>query len=300
VTAPKLTEPGVYDLPADVYHTDPIQGGSLSSTGARKLLDPSCPAAYRYWADHPEEHKKTFDYGQAAHALVLGAGRGIAVVDAADWRTKAAREAREAAYAEDRVPLLVHEHEQVVAMAAALRDHPIAGPLLDPDSGRAEQTLVWRDQATGVMRRAMLDWLPDPGDGRLIVPDYKTAAKVDPESLRKAMHQHGYYQQAPWYLDGVRALDLHGGIDPAFVFVFQAKDPPYLVTIGQPDPDALLWGSRRNREAIATFAHCTATGHWPGHAGDKVISLELPAYATRQLENAWELGELTAHSGDAA
>lgn len=38
-----ITEPGVYDLPAEVYHADPVEGGSLSSTGARKLLPPSCP-----------------------------------------------------------------------------------------------------------------------------------------------------------------------------------------------------------------------------------------------------------------
>ncbi|MBO0827768.1 MAG: hypothetical protein J2P24_08300 [Streptosporangiales bacterium] len=49
-----ITEPGVYNLPAAVYHADPVPGGSLSQSGAKKLLPPSCPALYRYWADHPE------------------------------------------------------------------------------------------------------------------------------------------------------------------------------------------------------------------------------------------------------
>jgi len=38
-----ITEPGVYALPADVYHADPVAGGSLSSSGAKKLL--ACPAS---------------------------------------------------------------------------------------------------------------------------------------------------------------------------------------------------------------------------------------------------------------
>ena len=35
MTAPGITEPGVYDIPATAYHRDPVVGGSLSSTGAR-------------------------------------------------------------------------------------------------------------------------------------------------------------------------------------------------------------------------------------------------------------------------
>src|SRR5258708_26204894 len=38
---------GVYGIPADAYHADPIEGGSLSSSGARRLLPPGCPALFR-------------------------------------------------------------------------------------------------------------------------------------------------------------------------------------------------------------------------------------------------------------
>ena len=292
MSAPKITQPGVYDLPADVYHRDPVEGGSMSSTGARKLLPPSAPALYRYWADHPEEHKRAFDLGQAAHAEVLGIGRPLRVLDADNYRKKATQEARDAAYAADEIPLLAPEYDQVTAMGAALRAHPIAGPLFDPASGEGEQTLVWRDRQTGVNRRAMLDWLPARRDGRrLVVPDYKTAVSAEPESLRKALHRHALQQQAGWYLDGVTALGLAGELEPAFVFVFQEKTAPYLVTVAQPDPTALLWGRRLNRKAIDLYRQCTATGEWPGYT-DTVISLELPIYASRQLEDAWESGEL--------
>ena len=75
------------------YHGDPVPGGSLSSTGARKLLPPSCPALFRWQQDHPV-HKDVFDFGSAAHRLVLGAGPEIALLDYDNMRTKAAQEER--------------------------------------------------------------------------------------------------------------------------------------------------------------------------------------------------------------
>ncbi len=73
--------PGVYDIPEGAYFADP----ALSCSGAKLLLPPSCPALFRYRQDHPE-HKDVFDFGSAAHKMVLGAGPPIALVDAPDWR----------------------------------------------------------------------------------------------------------------------------------------------------------------------------------------------------------------------
>ena len=42
-----VDEPGVYDgLDEAAYHADPVPGGSLSASGAKLLLPPSCPALY--------------------------------------------------------------------------------------------------------------------------------------------------------------------------------------------------------------------------------------------------------------
>lgn len=286
----EITAPGVYDLSAARYHADPVSGGSLSSSGARKLLPPSCPALFAHWRAAGGEHRAVFDVGHAAHAVVLGAGAELAVVDASDWRGKAAREERDAAYAGGRTPLLRAEYDQVQAMSAALRAHPVAAALLDPARGRPEQTLIWRDEPTGVWRRAMLDWLPDAAPGRrLIVADYKTARSAEPGALSRALDSYGYAAQAAWYLDGVTALDLTGGGPAAFVFVAQEKDPPYVVTVFEPDAEALRWGALLNRKAIETYRRCTDAGHWPGYTDD-VISVGLPAWAVRQHQAALDRG----------
>jgi hypothetical protein len=47
--------------------------------------------------------------------------------------------------------------------------HPIAGRLLR--GGQAEKTLIWRDEATGVLCRAKADYLRPDG-----IVDVKTAA----------------------------------------------------------------------------------------------------------------------------
>src|SRR5207248_11468429 len=84
----QIVEPGVYDITNDVYHADPVPQGSLSSTGARQLTPPNCPALFKWQLDHPEPPNSVFDIGTAAHKLVLGDGPQIVEVDADDWRSK--------------------------------------------------------------------------------------------------------------------------------------------------------------------------------------------------------------------
>jgi hypothetical protein len=159
----------------------------------------------------------------------------------------------------------------------------VAGVLLSPDRGKAEQSLFWVDEDTGVHRRARLDHLPEPGPGRFIAADYKSCAKADPASIAKAVANFGYHQQDPYYLDGIRALGLDD--DPAFVFIFQEKEAPYLVTVVQLDDDARAAGRERNRVAIERFRDCTVAGIWPGYAED-IVPISLPPWALRDLEYA--------------
>lgn len=269
--------PGIYRMAATDYHADPVPGGSLSSTGARKLLPPSCPALFRHEQLHGTEPKRTFDLGHAAHAAVLGVGPDIVVVDADSWRTNAAKAQADEARAVGAVPILTAEHDQVQAMATALRAHPIASALLDPDRGTPEQALIWADNQTGVMRRALLDWLPEAGTGRTVLADYKTCASANPADLAKAVDRFGYHQQADWYLTGAQALGLAGD-DAAFVFICQEKAPPYLVTVIEPDHVAMRIGKTRNRRAIDIYDYCVRNDTWPGYADD-IALVSLPPWA---------------------
>jgi PDDEXK-like domain of unknown function (DUF3799) len=273
--------PGVYDISEAEYFADP----ALSCSGAKLLLPPSCPALFRYRQDHPE-HKDVFDFGSAAHKMVLGAGPELALIDAPDWRTKAAKEAREAAYAEGKTPLLVEDHGRVKAMAEAIRRHPLASHLISPyRDGKPEQSLFWQDEETGIQRRCRVDWLPERGYGRFVLADYKTCDHADPASIAKAVTNYGYLQQEQWYLDGIRALGLDD--NPDFWFVFQERNAPYLVNVARVKEDDRWIGRARNRDAIEVFRDCTESGNWPGYEAlteDGITDIELPSWAARALE----------------
>jgi hypothetical protein len=279
-----VTEPGVYDMPEDVYHRDPVPGGSLSVSGAKKLLPPSCPAIFHYERTHPKPPTHSMEIGTAAHKLVLGIGAQLVIIDAKDYRTKAAQDTRDAARAAGKVPLLPDQYAQAQAMADAVRAHPVAAALFNPDGGAPERSLFWQDELTGVWLRSRLDWLPHQVRAwgqRMVISDLKSTVSADKASVAKHMLSYRYFQQAPFYSDGVRALGLDD--DPAFVFVFVESAPPHLISFATLDDDAMAYGRKQNREAIERYRDCTEAGVWPGYSSEiQVISL--PPWAYRQLE----------------
>jgi hypothetical protein len=270
--APVEVEPGLYDIDAETYHRDPIPGGSLSSSGARKLVT-ECPAKFKHWLDNPQPANKALDLGTAAHKLVLDDGPELVLVDAEKWNTDAIRAEVAAIRAEGNLPLKRHELEQVEAMAAAIRQDPEAARLLEPGSGVAEQSAFWEDN--GVWRRARFDFLRH--DGQIV--DYKTARSCRREDLEKAFHEHGYAQQQEWYLDAGIAVDVADPTLP-FQFVVQEKEPPYLVVVTTCDPMARGIGRHLNEVALNTYAICRERGEWPGYLPNPMISL--PSWVERQ------------------
>jgi len=293
-----IQQPGVYDLEPEEYHADPVAGGSLSSTGAKKLLHPSCPALFKHWRDTEErETKPAWDFGKGAHQRVLGVGPELVEVsddagkNPAEWRTNECKARVKAIRDAGGVPLHPGELEQIEAMAARLRAHPWAALLFQPGTGAAEQTIVWQDAQTGVWCRALLDWLPDHVPGRrFLFRDYKTGATSNVMKPDKTIDDFGYYFQAAFHLAGLRALGLADDDSQALI-VMQCKEAPYLVRVCQPDPTAMRIGAIRVREAIDLYAQCRAAEAagepdaiaWPAWSDD-VEMVSLPAYTTRMYE----------------
>lgn len=290
----QIHAPGIHTLmPHDIYHADPVPGGSLSRTGARLLLPPSCPALFDWNLKHPPRPKRTFDLGIAAHHLVLGVGPELVHVPFDDYsptgpgnQTKA-RGMRDEAHARGAVPLTNPQWEKVHGMAAALREHPEAAALLDPDGGKPEQAMFWKERVVWldadehtheaeIWRRSLVDWLPDvpPLGRRMILPDYKTAESAHQETWVRHAGDYGYDMQAAWIKEAVAALL---EVEVQVVFILQEKVKPYLVSIAWLDARAEERGRLRNAEALEVFAECRRTDRWPGYPTIKQV--DLPAYA---------------------
>lgn len=281
-----ITTPGVYDLPLDEYLADPVPGGSLSHSGAKTLLNRT-PAAFAYEREHGRPSKPDFDFGHAAHCAVLGTGPEIAVIpddvlgSNGATSTKAAKEFIADARARGAVPIKSDDAERVRGMAAALREHPAASKLLDPDRGIAEQSAFWIDDEFGIWRRCRFDLLPHPRDGRMLLVDYKSTVCADPRLFPKSIANFDYHVQAVFYSDAITAL--HLADDVVFLLVAQEKEPPYLVSVIQMSQMALRIGRERTRKAIEIYRRCRDTNTWPGYSPD-IELVELPIWAERQHE----------------
>ena len=247
------------------YHSSP----ALSASGAKLIL--KSPAHYRWAMDHPTT-SPVFNLGHAVHSLVLGSGRPVVWLDVDNYQTKVAREQRDMALDEGKIPLTKSEGAQAIAMAGAVMDHPLAAALFS--DGQPELSIFTTDPETGAELRTRPDWI-----GRTIV-DLKTTVNANPADFDRIAWTYHYEQQAAWYLDEVARAGIMPDED-RLLFVNVEKSPPYLVSVTELDAEALRIGRERNREAIDTFARCVATGEWPGYPAIEHL-VPLPTYAAMQ------------------
>ncbi|MGE0714798.1 MAG: PD-(D/E)XK nuclease-like domain-containing protein [Alphaproteobacteria bacterium] len=286
-----ITEAGVYDgIPEDLYHGQLTDTPSLSRSMAVTLVD-ECPA--KAWAEsylnpeHAPERKREFDIGKAAHLALCEPAQfdaRVAIIDAADYKTKAAQEARDAAYAAGLTPLLPKQVAMVRAMGEAAMRNAI---VRDAMAGAAiERTLVWRDRDTGIWLKARPDIMS--ATNRAILYDYKTTTSAHPRRFERHAFDQAYHCQAAWYLDAVEAT--MGWRPETFALIAQEKDPPHLVSVVHYDERAIQAGAIMNRRAIDLFADCLARDVWPGY-GAKPVTIGLPGYAEMQFEERRVLGE---------
>lgn len=270
---PKLGTPGFHSgVPETEYHG---HQGSLSVSGAKVLL--RSPAHFA-WEQENKTHKKVFDFGSAAHAHVLGTGMdSIYVAPFDSWRTKQAQLEQDIAREDGLSPILPKDWDVVHAMADKLAEHRMAMRLLS--NGEAEVSAFAVDDETGVLRRCRFDWL-----GSAVLSDYKTAASSDPHEFLRTAVKLKYHMQAAWYLDVAAAL---GHPAPAFAFIAQEKEPPYVVTVIELPKELIDRGRELNRRALEQFRDCTETGLWPGYVPDNIVATPAaPAWAFRDEEPA--------------
>jgi len=264
-----MRDPGFYpDIPESEYHAD---RDSLSVSGAKTLL--KAPALFRWQQDHPV-HRDVFDFGSAAHALVLGAGmESIYVSPLEEFRTNAAKAEKAEAQRVGLSVITPSDWLKVCDMADVLSSHQLAMRLLS--EGQPEVSAYAPDEATGVMRRGRFDWL-----GPEILTDYKTAATSEPSAFVKAAANFGYHMQAAWYADLAADLDHPAA---AFAFIAQEKEAPYLVTVIELPPELVDVGRTRNRRALERFRDCTDSGLWPGYVPDDTFAQpSAPGWALRE------------------
>lgn len=291
-----IDKPGLYDnISAADYHADCCPEPSLSSSIARELLSSSPAHAWfkspRLNPAYEPEHKQVFDVGTAAHALLLEGEAGCVIIEAKDFKTQAARDQRDAAWAEHRVPLLAHRWQDVQDMVDAAR-RQLAKHEAKPEpftDGKPEQTLIWRED-NGVWCRARLDWLHTD---RRLIGDYKTTGvTANPDVwARRTLYGSGYDVQNAFYARGIKELF---GISAAFYFVVQETFRPFALSVVALEPEPLALAEQKVAHAIARWGECLTSGSFPGYplrtCWASLPPWEETQWLERQARDSWARG----------
>lgn len=242
------------------------------------------PAHLKWRMENPPEATPALIFGQALHAAVLTPedyDRQFAVMPNADRRTKAGREAWEAAAAEaqSRTQIAFDWAEQIAGMVQAVRGNPMAARLLD---GPHETSYFWADTLTGEACKCRTDAETVIGNMHLIV-DLKSCQDASTDAfMRDALH-YGYDVQAAMYTDGYKAVT---GREATFVFIAVEKNPPYAVNILQADTLFMQHGQDRYRHLLGLYHECRQRNQWPGYTGfdGDIASLGLPAWLANDYQ----------------
>lgn len=280
----KITEPGIYRGISEAdYRADPCPTPSLTQSQCKTLLDSAPLKAWtengRLNPDWLPEDEKTFDLGNAAHRLVLGCGKEFQVVDADDWRTKIAKEARAEALKNGFVPILLHQHLRALDMADALHEQIRRHEDRDAfTNGAAEVMIAWHED--GFWYRALIDWLHD--DLRT-VDDYKSSGmSMAPHVIGIRAESANWHVQAAFIERGLDILDPTGAGRRRFRFIAQETDAPHLMTVMHMNEHWMTMGRKKVAYADGIWRACLARGQWPAYPPRGVIP-EYPGWA----ENRW-------------
>lgn len=282
----------ILEVTHEQYHADPCATPSLSASIAKLLVDRSPRHA---WAAHPRfggiarESTDSMDSGTLIHRLLLGAGADLAVIDASDYRTNAAKAAREAARAEGKLPVLAPKLAEANETAAKLREqlHAFGIDL----NGQSEVPIEWHESTangTPVLCRAMLDHVDLE---RGLIWDLKTTTSAHPDSCARAMTIYGYDVQESAYRSALRHLrpELSGRED--FLFCFLELEPPHAVLAVRSDGAFRALGDARWQRAVSLWKACLESNDWPGYAVDAVRLSPPPWALAKALSEGFDVGE---------
>lgn len=259
----------------------------LSKSTAHLLVSKSPLHAHlRKTKEHVEDATDEQDEGSIVHAMILGAGKRLVVLDVDSFRTKAAKAARDQARAEGAIPIKAKDEEIVSAMARRLkRNIEALGFVFD---GESEIGVRWFERSADRDEIECWGALDHYRPQRAEILDLKIVRSAHPDACRKHLLTFGGDIQAAAYTRAVEQIEprLQGRV--RFVFLF-CELYTGAVTPVELSADFQRLGSLRWQRAVNTWARCLRTDEWPGYAREPV-RLSPPTWA---IEN-----EMTAQHDD--
>lgn len=268
-------KPGVYpNTPFPVYQSWDAINNSKLVAGLRSA------AHLRHAIDHPDDtDTPETRIGHALHCLVWQRdefSKRYEQVPNVDGRTKEGKAVMEAARATGRTILRHDEWSEANRLDEAVLANEDAWALIDACDLR-EVAIVWEDEATGILRKAMIDGLrTDPATAFLC--DLKSTRDAKPSEFSKSIFNFNYHIQLAGYREAVKA---GFGLNVPAMLIAVEKDEPHPVAVYELDDEAAAIGWAEDRRLLAMLKECRETGVWPAY-GVGVKRIGLPAWAVNR------------------
>ena len=254
-------KPGIHSIAmADYVALAYLNASACHTLNAQSPYHAKCGMDHRM-ADDTDAS----DIGTAIHDGLLEGVNRIEIIEADNWRTKAAKELREAARAAGKIPILAAKARLVQAAIDAAMEFIAQANRFDIPMGHVEQTVIWEEGE--VICKARPDWIAD--DHSLIVHVKTTQGSAEPNSwIRNQLPM--YDCVIPFYERGLAeisatALEVGKRTGPALesVFLVIEQNPPHGCSLIGLSPAMYEIAERKVNRAIAIWAECVKSGKWP-------------------------------------
>lgn len=266
--------PGLYsrdEVSHDRYHADPCALPSLSSHIAQIVVGKSAGHAA---LAHPRMGGQRFvssdamDTGSILHGLILGGGQDLVEVDAKDWRTNAAKEAREAATAEGKIAILKDKLVRIKSAAERVRKCLPKEITL----AKTEVTAIW--ESNGCPCRCRIDDI----EKDFQIYDLKFVEDASVSTSDRNVSSSGYYIQAAANIDAIETLvpGAAGRVNFTLVFI-EWENPSIGIKKVRISGQLLDVGRSRWNRAKGIWSQCLSSNRWPGYTAD-VVDAQCPAW----------------------
>jgi hypothetical protein len=173
----------------------------------------------------------------------------------------------------DKTILTPAQYETAIEIRDAVRSHPVAGGLL-AEKGKAELTIEWTHERTGIRCVSRIDWLCSA------LTDLKCTRHPSPQAFSRDAAKYGYAFQLGMYREACRAAELEER--PVKIIAAQNCEPFDVVVFDVGD-ELLDHGREQFELAMLKLEQCKASGQWPGIAPNEEMELTLPAWASPSL-----------------
>lgn len=282
----QIIEPGIYyDMPAEIYHTDPCPTPSLSNSLIRDLLDKS--PKHAAWK-HPKLNSnagiipnRSMNRGTLLHNMILGCGNEIEVIHADNFLTKVAKEQRDQAYAENKTPVLIKDYDEIkkcseIAVEKIANHRACEGFFY---KGHSEAVIAWQEE-NNIWCRGMIDRLPS--DPQYPLFDLKgTDNSASPQQWEKRLLDV-YRTQAAFYSQGLFIIEKKRR--PPMLFIVIEMFEPFEISIFAMSEALEELAQNEVQRAIDIWGNSLKNNEWQGYSDHIVEVMPKPWMINQSID----------------